>query len=167
LYCEQKQWFSEDDTILKPKASTLQAKIACLGQQVIDNAVDLSNGYFAMDSNEEIAAKVFTRLTNKINAQMELDSNASITQTDAGKIKKLNAALVTQLGDFAEFEAMINDLKDIGYTINWENVQIQYSHYVSYKNGLQFDSKSFDPNFLKQDLFLANGKKEEEQTALA
>jgi hypothetical protein len=177
LYYEQKQRFCTDmfnDTTetlpLHPKRSTLESGISTL-ETAVKTKTGNNNYFDGYTTYAKKAAKLFLELTDKINAQMELDSNTSITPDDADKIKALNGALVTQLGDFAEFEAMVNDLKDIGYTINWANIPNAITYYpnlnIGHKSGLQFDSKSFDPNFLKQDLFLANGKKEEEQTALA
>jgi hypothetical protein len=176
LYYEQKQRFceegaSEANAQLKPKKSTLETGISTLEIAVKTTTGD--NNYFnGLTTYTQKADKLFLELTDKINAQMELDSNASITSPDAEKIKELNEALVTQLGDFAEFEAMVNDIKDlsymVSYTIDWQMLYNVYNEFlVTLKSGLQFDSKSFDPNFLKQDLFLANGKKDEEQTALA
>jgi hypothetical protein len=170
LYYGQKQRFTEEQgtkTITKPKKSTLGSGISTLETDVKIKTGD--NNYFdGLTTYEQKANKLFLELTAKINTQMDLDSNASITPDDTEKIKALNGVLATQLGDSAEFKAMIDDLVDIGYTINtdWQAMYNYYNTYLSYKSGLQFDSKSFDPNFLKQDLFLANGK-EEEQTVLA
>jgi hypothetical protein len=47
---------------------------------------------------------------------------SEIIGDDKDAIRALNECLFIQTGDFEEFRAMINDTKDIGYTINWSTI---------------------------------------------